>query len=667
MTHELPLLLNIAVALAYALAGGLIARRIGLPPIAGYLLAGVAMGPFTPGFVGDPESIGQLAELGVVFLMFGVGLHFSFRDLWEVRNIAIPGALIQMVLATAFGYVLTRSWGWTPAASLLLGIAVSVASTVVLLRGLMDNGLLETPHGRVAVGWLVFEDIATVVILVLLPVVAGSGAQGGSATAAWAIGKALLFVGLMLAVGNRVVPWLLHRVVRTRSRELFILVALTVAVGTALMSAAAFGVSLALGAFVAGVVVSESPYSHQVGADLLPFREAFAVLFFVSVGMLVNPAYLAAHWVEVVELSLLVVVGKAIIASSAAFLFPHPARTGLVVAAGLSQIGEFSFIVGQAGLGLAVLDQSQYSLILAGALVSITVNPLMFRLIEPAERWLRRMPALWKAIDRRGPTAVGRPADLHDHVVIVGWGRVGRHIADVLGRLQVPRLVVETDPGVADRLQAAGVDTLFGDAANSEILEHAGLNRARALVVTVPDEPTVEIIVASARRLAPDLHIIARAATREGARSLATLGADETVLPEVEGGVQVLRRTLLILGYPIREVQNYAEAIRRDQIPEDANDAAGFKLLDQLVHATRDLELGWATLAPGSEVEGLSLAAANLRARCGVSVVAIAQNGEVATNPGPETTLRSGDRVALIGSPARIAAAEQLFQLRADA
>ena len=443
--------------------------------------------------------------------------------------------------------------------------------------------------------------------------------------------------------------------------------ALTVALGTALMSAAAFGVSLALGAFVAGVVVSESPFSHQVGADLLPFREAFAVLFFVSVGMLVNPAYLAAHWVEVVELSLLVVVGKAMIASSAAFLFPHPARTA-PRRRGRSQPDRRVLVHRRTGgLGLGVLDQSQYSLILAGALVSITVNPLMFRLIEPAERWLRRMPALWTAIDRRGPTAVARPADLHDHVVIVGWGRVGRHIADVLGRLQVPRLVVETDPGVADRLQAAGVDTLFGDAANSEILEHAGLNRARALVVTVPDEPTVEIIVASARRLAPDLHIIARAATREGARSLATLGADETVLPEVEGGVQVLRRTLLILGYPIREVQNYAEAIRRDQIPEDANDAAGFKLLDQLVHATRDLELGWATLAPGSEVEGLSLAAANLRARCGVSVVAIAQNGEVATNPGPETTLRSGDRVALIGSPARIAAAEQLFQLRADA
>ena len=257
MPHELPLLINIAIASSYALVGGLLARRVGLPPIAGYLLAGVAMGPFTPGFVGDPHSIGQLAELGVIFLMFGVGLHFSFTDLWQVRDIAIPGAVIQMAIATGLGYALTRSWGWTPSASLLLGVAVSVASTVVLLRGLMDHGLLETPHGRVAVGWLVFEDIATVLILVLLPLLAGTSSRTGLGTAAAAIGKAALFVGLMLAVGNRVVPWLLQRVVRTKSRELFILTALTVALGTALLSAAAFGVSLALGAFVAGVVVSE--------------------------------------------------------------------------------------------------------------------------------------------------------------------------------------------------------------------------------------------------------------------------------------------------------------------------------------------------------------------------------------------------------------------------
>jgi K+:H+ antiporter len=662
MPHELPLLINIAVALSYALVGGLLARRAGLPPIAGYLLAGVAMGPFTPGFVGDPHAIGQLAELGVIFLMFGVGLHFSFKDLWQVRDIAIPGAVIQMLLATALGFGLTRSWGWTPTAGLLLGVAVSVASTVVLLRGLMDHGLMETPHGRVAVGWLVFEDIATVLILVLLPVVAGTSGHTGWRTAGTAFGKAALFIGLMLVIGNRAVPWLLQRVVRTRSRELFILVALTVALGTALLSATAFGVSLALGAFVAGVVVSESPYSHQVGADLLPFREAFAVLFFVSVGMLVNPGYLAAHWMEVLELSTLVVVGKALIASCAGFLFPHPARTALVVAAGLSQIGEFSFIVGQAGMALGVLDQAQYSLILAGALVSITVNPLMFRLIAPAERWLRARPAIWRWIDRHGPAAAGDLDALRDHVVIVGWGRVGRHIADLLGRLDVPRLVVETNPGVADRLRAAGVDTLFGDAANSEILQHAGLTRARALVVTVADQATTQIIVAAAHQLAPALHIIARAATRDGAKALSAAGANEIVLPELEAGVQVVRRTLLMLGFPIRQVQDYAESIRRDEIPEETTGNAGFTMLDQLVHATHDLELGWATVAPDSVIRGLTLSDANLRSRCGVSVVAIAQHGEVTTNPGPEITLRTGDRVALIGTPAQIAAGEQLIQ-----
>jgi len=659
MPHELPLLVNIAVALGYALIGGLLARRIGLPPIAGYLLAGVAMGPFTPGFVGDPHSIGQLAELGVIFLMFGVGLHFSFKDLWLVRDIAIPGAVIQMALATGLGYLLTQRWGWTPSASLLLGVAVSVASTVVLLRGLMDHGLLETPHGRVAVGWLVFEDIATVLILVLLPVVGGSS-QAGLSNAAVAIGKAALFAGLMLLVGNRVVPWLLQRVVRTKSKELFILVALTVALGTALVSAAAFGVSIALGAFVAGVVVSESPYSHQVGADILPFRDVFSVLFFVSVGMLVNPAYLAQHWIEVVQLSTLIIVGKALIASGTAFLFPHPARTGLVVAAGLSQIGEFSFIVGQAGVALNVLDQSQYSLILAGALVSITVNPMMFKLITPAERWLQGRPAIWRRIDRHGPALAGRPEGLRGHVVIVGWGRVGRHIAELLGRLEVPRLVVESDSSVAEKLRAAGMDTLFGDAANSEILQHAGLRHARALVVTVPDQITTEIIVAAAHSQAPDLHIIARAATSAGATHLTQLGADEIVLPELEAGVQVVRRTLLSLGFPIREVQDYAERIRRDEIPEDVS--TGFGLLNQLVHATQDLELGWATIATGSTVEGLSLADANLRSRFGVSVVAVAHDGEVTTNPDATTRLRAGDRLGLIGPPAKIAEAERMFK-----
>ena len=561
--HDLSLLINIALALGYALAGGIIARRLSLPTIVGYLLAGVALGPFTPGFTGDIGAIQQLAELGVILLMFGIGLHFSFRDLWQVRNIAIPGAVVQTAVTTALGYILARGWGWSPPSALVLGVAISVASTVVLLRGLMDIGALETPHGRVAVGWLVFEDLATVAILVLLPALVSPDRSNGWLVPALAIGRALLFVALMLFVGNRLIAAILRGVAATESRELFVLMALTAALGVALASAALFGVSLALGAFVAGVVVSESPFSHQVNADLLPFREAFAVLFFVSVGMLVNPGYLLAHWGQVAALTALIVVGKSVLAALITFAFPYPARTALVVAAGLSQIGEFSFIVGQSGLALGLLDDTQYSLILASAIVSITLNSWMLRLIDPIERLLKRHPRLWAALNRHGPEV--RPAEtLADHVVIVGCGRVGRHVADVLGKAKIPRLVVEADAGLLDRLHQLNIPVLFGDAANSEILHHAALERARALVITVSDDTAALLIAVGARRLAPLLHIIARASTWTGARRLAESGVSEIVRPELEGGVEIVRRTLVGLKFPDPDVQRYTEIVRRE-------------------------------------------------------------------------------------------------------
>ncbi|HEV7498643.1 MAG TPA: cation:proton antiporter, partial [Vicinamibacteria bacterium] len=341
--HEIPLLVNIAAALAAALVGGLLARRVGVPPLVGYLLAGVAIGPFTPGFVGDSNTIGQLAELGVVFLMFGVGQHFSLRDLWRVRAVAVPGALGQMAATTALGYGLGRLWGWPDAASLVLGLAVSIASTVVLLRGLMDAGLLESGPGQLAVGWLVLEDLGTVLLLLVLPALASSGTGVDAGALLITLLKAAAFVAVMLLLGARAVPWVLLRVERTGSRELFLLVALTLSLGIALSAAALFGVSLALGAFLAGVAVSESPLSHQVGADVLPFREAFAVLFFVSVGMLVKPRDLVAHAGPVLALTALIVAGKAAIAFALTLLLRQPAPTALVVAAGLAQIGEFSF------------------------------------------------------------------------------------------------------------------------------------------------------------------------------------------------------------------------------------------------------------------------------------------------------------------------------------
>ena len=385
--HDLPLLVNISVALAYALAGGVVARLLRLPTIVGYLLAGVALGPFTPGFRGDPQAIGQLAEFGVILLMFGVGLRLSLQDLWQVRDIAVPGALVQMAVISAAGYGLSRTWGFTPSGAWAFGLAISVASTVVMMRGLMDHGWLDTIHGKVAVGWLVFEDLATVAILVLLPVL-GSATSGVSVVpVSLAVGRALAFLILMVLLGKYVMPALLGWIVRTRSRELFVLVALTVAVGTALASAHLFQVSLALSAFVAGVVVSESPFSHQIGADLLPFREAFAVIFFVSVGMLVEPVELLAQWDKVLILTLLIVVAKAVVSGAITLAFPYPVRTALVLAAGRSQIGEFSFIVGQTSLSLGFIDDSQYGLILAGAIASITLNSFMLRLVEPAAAW----------------------------------------------------------------------------------------------------------------------------------------------------------------------------------------------------------------------------------------------------------------------------------------
>uniref|UniRef100_UPI002ACD6723 cation:proton antiporter n=1 Tax=Chloroflexus sp. TaxID=1904827 RepID=UPI002ACD6723 len=466
MHHDISLLANLAIALVVAFAGGVLARRIGLPTIVGYLVAGMAIGPFTPGFVGDVEDLSQLAEIGVIFLMFGVGLHFSLRDLWAVRQVALPGAILQMIVATSLGFALSQFWGWSPVSGLLLGLSISIASTVVLLRGLMDNGLLNTSAGRIAVGWLVLEDLATVLILVLLPIIFGSQSEQSLLSGAFSLLKAVLFVAVMLFAGRRILPKLLDVIAGTRSRELFILAAVAIALGTAFGAAAFFDVSLALGAFLAGVVLSESQFSHQIGDDVLPFRETFAVIFFVSVGMIVNPLYLWANAGQVLALTVLIVFGKALITQLLGFFLPASGRTMLVVAAGLSQIGEFSFILGSAGMTLGLLNQEQYSLILAGALLSIMINPLMFRLIKPIEQTMQRLsPRLWQWFDSHPlpPAELALPRE--GHVVVVGYGRVGQHIVTVLEKLGIPRLVIEIDSGRAAEFNAHGVPTLFGDAA----------------------------------------------------------------------------------------------------------------------------------------------------------------------------------------------------------
>ncbi|MGE5603941.1 MAG: cation:proton antiporter [Nitrososphaerales archaeon] len=647
--HDLPILINITLALVVAFIGGLIARRIGLPTIVGYLLAGILIGPFTPGFVGDVATIQQLAELGVIFLMFGVGLHFSFSDLFRVRDIALPGALIQTAIATVLGFLLTRLWGWSVSAGIVLGLAISVASTVVLLRGLMDNSLLNTPHGQAAVGWLVMEDILSVLILVLMPALSFESGAFDPGALAITLLKAAAFVVLMFFVGSRFIPWLLERIAHIRSRELFILAAMVITLGTAMGAAELFGVSLALGAFMAGAIINQSPWSHQVDADLYTFRETFSVLFFVSVGMLVNPSFLWANAGQVAVLTSLVVVGKFVIVLLMGLLIPRPARTFLVIAVGLSQMGEFSFILGQAGVSLGLLAPEQYSLILAASLISITINPFMYKLLPRFERTLQRSPRFWRRLEANKPLPEVDERELQHHVAIIGYGRIGKHLVHVLRTLNVPQLVIESDAERVQALNQAGIATLYGDAANSEVITHAALDRARALVVTVPDESPAAMIVASARSLNPNLPIIARAATEEGVQHLSELGANDVVHPEFEGGLEIVHDTLLQLGYPLREVHQYAEAVRRDAYNVEITSKEEHRSLHEMIAAADSIEIAWVSLDSKSPLIGQSLRESNIREHTGASVIALIRDRRLVANPKSSTEFFPGDRIGLIG------------------
>ena len=659
--HELPLLIDIAVALVAAFVGGIVARLLKLPTIVGYMLAGIAIGPYTPGYTGDIKTLTQLAELGVIFLMFGVGIHFSLSDLWKVKNVAIPGAIGQMAVTTILGYGLAQYWGWSREASLVLGLAISIASTVVLLRGLMDNGLLNTSHGQAAVGWLILEDIATVLILLLMPTIASDSGGFDWGALGVTLFKAAAFLAALVFVGRKLIPWILARIASTGSRELFILAVLAVSVGTALGATEIFGVSLALGAFAAGVVVSESKLSHQVSADLVPFREAFSILFFVSIGMLANVTYLAGNLWAVLALLLLITLGKYVITLLMGLFIKQPAKTFLVIAAGLAQIGEFSFILGQAGLAFGLLNQDQYSMILAGALLSITVNPLMYRTIGPAEGWVRKIPGAWRLLNRHGEVTE-MPEDLAGHVVVVGYGRVGHHIVNVLTKLKVPLLVIDADVDRTEELGSKGVLVLYGDAASSEVLAHAHLENARLLVVTTPDDASSSIIVAAARSQAPHLHIVARASTDDGVQRLYSLKADHVIHPELEGGLQVVRRTLLELGFSLRKVQQYTDAVRSDRYNTAINTTEERQFLNDLLTASDNIGLYWIAIAPESRLIGKTLVESKLREKTGVSIVAISRAGEVRSNPKPDNVLLEGDAIGLIGSDSQVDAAKSILK-----
>jgi CPA2 family monovalent cation:H+ antiporter-2 len=542
--HDASLIMTLAVGFAGAFVGGAVAQKLRLPPLVGYLLAGVAVGPFTPGPVADGALASELAEVGVILLMFGVGLHFSLADLWAVRRIAVPGAIAQIAIATALGAGLATLWGWSFGAGLVFGLALSCASTVVLLRALGERGMIDTLDGRIAVGWLIVEDLAMVLALVLLPALAGPlgaspevvaahapGAVGLWGEVALTLGKVALFVGFMMIAGSRIFPAMLGHVARSGSRELFTLAVLATSLGVAYVAARVFDVSFALGAFVAGVVVAGSSLRHRVAEDTLPLQDAFTVLFFVSVGMLFDPAILRETPGMLLATVAVIVVGKSIAALAIVRLFRYPAGTALTVAAALAQIGEFSFIIAELGLGLGILPPEGRSLILAGAIVSITFNPFVFA--GAFELWQRVGPRLDRAPAEEPPAALA-VAWLEDHAIVVGGGRVGRVVADALARADVPHLVVEANPEVVDQLRAAGKTVLTGDATTPAVLAQAGLATARLLVVALPSPIDTRAIVASARRLNPALRIVARTHSDEERAYLEAHDVDRAVTGETE-------------------------------------------------------------------------------------------------------------------------------------
>ena len=561
MVHSVPLITTIASALGLALVLGFLATKAKLPALVGYLLAGVLIGPFTPGFVADSGIAGELAEIGVMLLMFGVGLHFSLDDLLEVRKIALPGAVLQIAVATALGGGLAAAWGWSLGASLVFGLALSVASTVVLLRALEAGGALDSMNGRIAVGWLIVEDLAMVLVLVLLPPLAGwlgGATPGGDGGNLWqTLGVTLLkvsaFIALMLVVGRRVFPALLWQVARTGSRELFTLCVIAAAVSIAYGAAALFGVSFALGAFFAGMVMRESEFSHRAAEESLPLREAFAVLFFVSVGMLFNPMVLVDRPLQVLAVVGIVVVGKSLAAAALVLVFRYPLNTALTVSASLAQIGEFSFILAGLGVSLKLLPVEGQSLILAGALISIAINPLVFASVKPIQDWMRSRSAVARLLERPADPLAELPTStdekyLAGQVVLVGYGRVGRRIGEALAERGIPYVVAEQNRELVERLRVKGIAAVSGDASDPSVLIQAHIARASLLVVATPDTFDVRQMIKAARMLNPDVETVVRTHNEEEAGLLEREAAEKVFLGEHELAKGMLQHVLQRYG-----------------------------------------------------------------------------------------------------------------------
>ena len=646
---------DVVIIIVAAMAGALVAQRLKQPLILGYILGGVLVGPYTAGItVSNVHDIELLAELGVALLLFALGLEFSLKDLQPVRRVALIGAPIQMLLTILYGVGIGRliGLGWTEA--IWLGGVISVSSTMVILKTLMGRGLLGTLSSRVMIGILIVQDLAIIPLILILPQL--NDLQAGLPSLGWAALKAFIFIAGMLFVGTRVMPKLMQIVARWKSRELFLLSVTTIGLGLGYVTYL-FGLSFAFGAFVAGIVLSESDYSHQALGDITPLRDLFGLVFFVSVGMLLDPSYLVENLSTVLTLVVLVSIGKMAIFSILVRLFGYgniiPAAVGLT----MFQVGEFSFVVAREGLNTQSISQDLYSLLLTTAIITMILTPLISLLAAP-------IYGLWKRrFEHEELDTINLPQDgLHDHIVIVGGGRTGYYVAKVLQRMELPFVVIELDQRRVEQCKQDGMPVIYGDASQEIVLETAGIHEAKLLLITIPAFITTQSIVDQVRSEQPDLHIVARADSIELSYELHQRGVYEVVQPEFEAGLEIVRQALLHLEVPTTEIHHFTDEIRHELYAPLSETNHGYEAITKLRQAaTHLMELKWVDFPEESPIVGQSIKDLQIRQRTGASIVGILRAGEVITNPAAESELQTGDVIAVLGDHKQVEQVQDLL------
>lgn len=645
---------DIVIIVVAALLGALVAQRLKQPLILGYILAGVLIGPYTGGVtISDIHQIERLAEIGVALLLFALGLEFSLRELKPVRAIALIGAPIQILLTIGYGFVLGRWLGWEPIPSLWLGGLCSLSSTMVILKTLMGQGMLGTLSSRVMVGILLVQDLAVVPLLILLPKI--SDPASGLPALGLAAVKSAVFLMLMVLVGTKLLPRLLAIVAGWHSRELFLLTITAIGLGIG-YATYLVGLSFAFGAFAAGLVISESEYGHQALSDIIPLRDLFGLLFFTSVGMLLNPAFLVQYWQEVALFVLLVGLGKGTLMALLTKAFGYGNVVPLAVGLGMFQIGEFSFVLGQVAYASGVFDTNAHSFVIAAAIISMAITPIVSGLTAPIYNLRRRFSA------REPLESLNLPEDgLSGHIVIAGGGRVGQHIARLLRAIEVPFVLVEADFRRLQEAKKAGFPCIYGDASQTVVLEAAEISHARQLLITLPGIIPAQTIVRHVRRIRPDLPIVARCEGQAQMETLHKMGVYMVILPEFEAGLEIARQALQELKIPVSVIQDYSDTIRRELYYPISESREDYNELRQLKLAKDLLELGWVRFCPTSPMVGRSIQELEIRNRAGTSIVGVLREGHFQANPPPDFRFASGDLVAIIGNASQRAAFDEML------